>query len=373
MMILLIGLINPVCLTMWGPRVQSTTDDHQREFEETDRRNHHRGLIALAALVVAALCVWLFLQPYFVLSRIRQAAERGDRDALAELIDFPALRGNLKASFNASAAQSMSDLNDNPFAGLGLLLAGAFIDRIVDTYVTPSGIALLTAGQRPDPDGSSPGPDSDRTVKVEQRYRSSSVFLAVVHADSSREADITFVLHRRGLGWVLTDIRLPTFGRGSQPNEDLSSVGGKRSSSRRTARPHDRSAQRGGDTSTPTDVPTVVRVEGTDEQVVVVPPTDDELPKFGDYVYVDDLPEAITRVPPVYPDLARGAGIDGTVLVQALVGKDGRVRDVRIQKSVPALDAAAVAAVKQWVFKPAQSEGRPVAVWVAVPVKFSLR
>jgi TonB family protein len=41
-------------------------------------------------------------------------------------------------------------------------------------------------------------------------------------------------------------------------------------------------------------------------------------------------------------------------------------------KSVPMLDAAAVAAVKQWVFKPALSNNKPVAVWVAVPMKFTL-
>jgi protein TonB len=109
-----------------------------------------------------------------------------------------------------------------------------------------------------------------------------------------------------------------------------------------------------------------------DQQIVVAPPTEEELPKFGEYVYVEELPEAITRVAPQYPDLAREAGVDGTVMVQALVGKDGRVRDTRVVKSIPMLDAAAVTAVKQWVFKPALSNNKPVAVWVAVPVKFSL-
>ena len=58
--------------------------------------------------------------------------------------------------------------------------------------------------------------------------------------------------------------------------------------------------------------------------------------------------------------------------VQALVGKDGRVKDTRVVKSIPMLDTPAVMAVKQWVFKPALSNNKPVAVWVAVPVKFSL-
>ncbi len=111
--------------------------------------------------------------------------------------------------------------------------------------------------------------------------------------------------------------------------------------------------------------------EETGSQIVVAP-SEDELPKFGDYVYVEELPEAVTRIPPTYPDLAREAGVDGTVMVQALVGKDGKVKDVRVVKSIPMLDDAAKAAVRQWVFKPALSNNKPVAVWVGVPVKFSL-
>lgn len=112
--------------------------------------------------------------------------------------------------------------------------------------------------------------------------------------------------------------------------------------------------------------------DNSGDNIVVAPPSEEEMPKFGEYVYVEELPEAVTRIPPSYPDIAREAGVDGTVMVQALVGKDGKVHDTRVVKSIPMLDAAAIAAVKQWVFKPALSNNKPVAVWVAVPVKFSL-
>ena len=95
-------------------------------------------------------------------------------------------------------------------------------------------------------------------------------------------------------------------------------------------------------------------------------------PKSGEPTYVDVLPEAITRVPPSYPDAARAAGISGTVTVQAYVRTDGSVGDTRILNSVRGLDEAAAAAVKQWRFKPATVKGEPVAWWVSVPVKFSL-
>jgi protein TonB len=88
--------------------------------------------------------------------------------------------------------------------------------------------------------------------------------------------------------------------------------------------------------------------------------------------YVDVLPEAVTKVPPSYPDSARAKGISGTVTVEAYVRTDGSVGDTRISKSVPGLDDAAAAAVRQWRFKPATAKGQPVAWWVSVPVKFSI-
>jgi len=97
-----------------------------------------------------------------------------------------------------------------------------------------------------------------------------------------------------------------------------------------------------------------------------------EPPKFGEYIYVEELPEAITKVPPVYPAEARDAGVDGTVIVQVLIGRDGLVLDTKIVKSIPLLDRAAADCVRQWVFKPALTKNKPIAVWVAIPVRFSL-
>jgi protein TonB len=113
--------------------------------------------------------------------------------------------------------------------------------------------------------------------------------------------------------------------------------------------------------------------EGTGEaQIVVTQAAEDEVPKLGEYVYVEELPEPITKVNPEYPDIARDAGVEGTVLVQALVGKDGRVMKTQVTKGVPMLNDAAEAAVKRWVFKPALSNNKPVVVWVAVPIAFKL-
>lgn len=94
-----------------------------------------------------------------------------------------------------------------------------------------------------------------------------------------------------------------------------------------------------------------------------------------DYVQVDELPEVLKRVPPDYPPSARARHLSGTVMVMALVCRSGRVIDGRIVWPVdrtPITDLAdlALAAVKQWVFKPALLGGQPLATEVGVPVKF---
>ena len=96
------------------------------------------------------------------------------------------------------------------------------------------------------------------------------------------------------------------------------------------------------------------------------------LPSFGEYVFVEELPEALYRVAPAYPEPARTSGVEGTVMVAALVCSSGQVIDTALIRSIPLLDEAAKEAVRHWVFTPAKANGEPIAVWVDVPVKFSL-
>lgn len=75
-----------------------------------------------------------------------------------------------------------------------------------------------------------------------------------------------------------------------------------------------------------------------------------------------------------YPLMARRAGIQGTVLVQVLVGTEGRVELAEILQSVhPMLDEAALAAARRCLFTPGKQRGNPVAVWVAIPFLFRVR
>ena len=95
-------------------------------------------------------------------------------------------------------------------------------------------------------------------------------------------------------------------------------------------------------------------------------------PHYGDSVVVDAPAQPVTRTFAVYPDAAREHGIQGTVMVATLVRADGTVGATLVIRGHPELNAAAVAAVTQWRFQPAIVDGKPVATWRAIPVKFSL-
>ncbi len=92
------------------------------------------------------------------------------------------------------------------------------------------------------------------------------------------------------------------------------------------------------------------------------------------YYKVEVKPKPIRQVKPVYPELARKAEIEGTVVVSALVDTDGKVIDVKILKSSgnAELDRAAVQAARQWLFSPAKQRDRYVRVWVSIPFHFRL-
>jgi protein TonB len=83
-------------------------------------------------------------------------------------------------------------------------------------------------------------------------------------------------------------------------------------------------------------------------------------------------PLKVKNVDPVYPKLAVSGKVQGVVILEATIGTDGKVKDVKVVKSLKLLDDAAVAAVKEWEYKPTVINGRPVQVIMTIPVNFTL-
>jgi len=94
---------------------------------------------------------------------------------------------------------------------------------------------------------------------------------------------------------------------------------------------------------------------------------------YGMDGWVAVLPVAVHQAKPVYPSVARRAGVEGRVVVRVLIGTNGRVLEAQVGKSVPVLDRSALTAARQWVFTPAlDGSGHQVPCWVAIPFVFRL-
>ncbi len=84
-------------------------------------------------------------------------------------------------------------------------------------------------------------------------------------------------------------------------------------------------------------------------------------------------PRKIVDVTPVYPALALSVKVEGVVLLEAVINERGLVERLRVLKSVPLLDAAAIDAVSRWRYTPTLLNGTPVAVLMTITINFTLK
>ncbi len=131
------------------------------------------------------------------------------------------------------------------------------------------------------------------------------------------------------------------------------------------------------------DVPDDVTIETTDldfdkvdldvppppgETTVIEEPEEEIL----EYFMVEEKPVVIKQGSLVYPPVALKAGIEGTVHLKVLVGKDGVVEQADAVKGKEIFYKAALAAVHQYRFKPARQNDRPVKVYLVMPIRFRI-
>lgn len=204
-----------------------------------------KRIIGVGLLIVFAVVCYAVAGPFLTLYQIASAVERQDSDKLARYIDFPALRASLKEQLGAHVAkEAASRMKDSPFAALAAGLATNLADGLVDSIVTPGGVASLMGGIIPelvrdaqkslpqtpaipkDPAAAQEGPKGgslradqshpqggaawwmpDPLKNARFTYDSPSRFSVWVREDRDRE--IRFVLIRGGLSWKLGRIVLP--------------------------------------------------------------------------------------------------------------------------------------------------------------------
>ena len=85
-----------------------------------------------------------------------------------------------------------------------------------------------------------------------------------------------------------------------------------------------------------------------------------------------EAPTKLVHVNPIYPPIPLAARKEGLVILEALIGEDGTVRDVKVLRRAPLFEESAIAAVRQWRFSPTLLNGEPVPVVMTVTVGFTL-
>lgn len=84
-------------------------------------------------------------------------------------------------------------------------------------------------------------------------------------------------------------------------------------------------------------------------------------------------PKRIAGSPPEYPKFARDARVSGVVILEAVINEHGEVNRIKVLRSVPLLDNAAITAVQQWRYTPTLLNGVPVSVLMTITVNFTLQ
>ncbi len=125
-------------------------------------------------------------------------------------------------------------------------------------------------------------------------------------------------------------------------------------------------------TSAPIARPVVVTV-GPAQMMPVSTPTP-QVPQYGEPVHLsEDSARALVMhsVDPVYPPAALAQKLQGPVVLQAVIGRDGTVQDLKLVRGYFVLGRAAIAAVKQWRFRPYTQNGRALETQTVITINFS--
>lgn len=173
-----------------------------------------RRFVLIAFAVLVLVIAYVAAGPYITIAEIKKGVAERDAEVLAEKIDFSALRQDLKEQLRAKGiTMAVNESQSNPLAALVAGLATTMVDGVVDSFVTPAGLASLMGGEKPSDqtsrrsEASGPGEKNALFHDARYGYDSLSKFSAWVPTDDGKE--IRFILQRDGLSWRLVKVVLP--------------------------------------------------------------------------------------------------------------------------------------------------------------------
>lgn len=175
-----------------------------------------RKILFTLAAILFLFIVYLAASPYLTVYQIKQALAQNDAEALAQHINFPAVRQDVKLQIHYKIEQKLgkSDANNPMVQMLGNVFLNNMADKLLEHYITAEGIKQLMQGVDPTANHGSNKQqvhtsNSDAALSNAQSYyQSLDTFL--VEVKTNQQGDLmTLRLSRTGLTWQLTGIQLP--------------------------------------------------------------------------------------------------------------------------------------------------------------------
>ena len=182
-------------------------------FYPPPHRHHLKKITIAAAVAVIVIAATAYASPYYALHQIKTALAERNAEALAEHVDFPALRTSVKAQLETSMARSIEATagSGNPLAALGQSIASAMLGKMVDTMVSPAGVVALVnkSAVSPQAETSADAPADGARKKADYSAGYAGLNTFVVRAKDGNAQDGALVLQRHGVwGWKLSSIEI---------------------------------------------------------------------------------------------------------------------------------------------------------------------
>ena len=190
----------------------------------------NKKLLAIAGIAIASGVASSYASPYITLYQMRSALADNDADSFSSYVDFPSMRKPACATHNHDAGENgeFPEMNGNPFADLGMVMAMGFVNQAIDTMVTPAGVMTMMAGgsqactlqraglSRTIGNGPTGVRRRHRAANIEQQAESrlfgrlQNWSTVTATARKGTDDEVTFILKRDGLwSWKLSAVNLP--------------------------------------------------------------------------------------------------------------------------------------------------------------------
>ena len=157
---------------------------------------------------------WLYATPYLTIYSMKKAAENNNATKFSSYVNYPSLRESFKNTFKAAFNKEIMKDSDDGLGtagkAFGIALAAAFIDPLVDSFVTPESLAMMMEGKKPK-DGArkekTATNDNEKKSNISMGYDGIDYFVLDAKDDKD-EIQFSFVFKRKGIwDWELTSIR----------------------------------------------------------------------------------------------------------------------------------------------------------------------